>query len=260
MRVVVLTSNELRHKYFLKVISENFDLEGAIYEDKGQYYSKQKEQSIIVKRHFEKLSLIEKDFFYEEVNSYDFNIDKIKSISKNEINNNETINWIKKLNPELIFLFGTGILKEDWLDTFKDRIINLHLGLSPFYRGSATLFWPFFNNELQCVGATIHLATKKVDAGDILKRIKPEIKSDDNYYTINYKTIKSAIDTLPIVAQKFKNNEISLLTQDMSNSKVYKKSDFTEEALLQVIDKYSICISKEEMNNIKESKECICCQ
>ena len=259
MKVLVLTSNGLRHKYLLKTISENFDLVGAIYEDKGLYYSKQKEEFELIEKHFEKLSKTEKDFFASDINSFDFENINIKNINKNDINNLEIVAWAKELKPDIIFLFGTGILSDAWLDSFDNKIINIHLGLSPFYRGSATLFWPFVNDEIECVGATIHIAAKKVDAGNILKRVKPNINSNDNYYTINYKTIKLAIDSLPKVAQKYLNSEIELIKQNIS-SKVYKKSDFNEEVLFKVLEKYGKKIDMEELKTIKESKKCVCCQ
>jgi len=103
------------------------------------------------------------------------------------------------------------------------------------------------------------LLQKKVDAGNILKRVKPNINCNDNYYTINYKTIKLAIDSLPKVAQKYLNSEIELIKQNIS-SKVYKKSDFNEEVLFKVLEKYGKKIDMEELKTIKESKKCVCCQ
>jgi methionyl-tRNA formyltransferase len=260
MRTLVLTSNGLRHKYFLKVISENFELIGAVYEDKGEYYSKKQKESSVAEEHFIKLGSTEKDFFQDEIQKLSLKNVEIKNINKNHINDEYIINWAKDLKPDIIFLFGTGILKDGWLDRFENKIINLHLGLSPFYRGSATLFWPFVNDELECVGATIHIAAKKVDAGDILHREKPNIEFDDNYYSINYKTIKSTIDILPSIAIKFIQGEIELIKQDISNGKVYKKSDFNESVLTSVLDKYKDSISKDVVSKIKGSNKCICCQ
>ena len=86
MRAIVLTSDGLRHKYFLKVISENFDLVGAVYEDKGEYYKKQIEESNAVEEHFNRLSSTEKEFFQDEVENLVLNNVEIKNINKNQIN------------------------------------------------------------------------------------------------------------------------------------------------------------------------------
>ncbi len=260
MRTLVLTSDSLRHRYFLKVISEKFDLLGAIYEDKGDYYNKCQRESSLIEKHFAKLLETEKRFFEKDVKDFKFKNIEIKNINKNQINDADIIDWAKELKPDFIFLFGTGILKDAWLHNFENKIINLHLGLSPFYRGSATLFWPFVNDELECIGATIHIATKKVDAGGILCRIKPDISVNDNYYTINYKTIKKAIDIFPGVAQKFLDGDIIPVKQNNEIGKVFKKNDFTEGILAKVLKKYKDSIPEDLFKNIKGSNKCICCQ
>jgi methionyl-tRNA formyltransferase len=259
LKAIVLTSNKLRHKFLLKVINDNFDLLGAIYEDKGAYYDKQMNKSILVSKHFERLSKTEKDFFEKDVKNLNLNNTEIKSINKNEINNEDIVGWAKELNPDVIFLFGTGILENNWLHSFENKIINIHLGLSPFYKGSATLFWPFVNDELECIGATIHLAVKKVDAGGILERIKPNISKDDDYYSINYKTIKKAILILPQIVKSYLDGELKPMPQIKSTTKVYKKADFNEEVLQQVLNKYANNIPTGCLIKLNESKVC-CCQ
>lgn len=260
IKAIVLTSNSLRHKYLLKTINDNFELLGAVYEDKGEYYNKQKLESSLVKEHFNKLSRTEKFFFENEVEDLNFDGIDIRNISKNDINNEKIVEWARSLNPDIIFLFGTGILKDIWLDSFENKIINLHLGLSPFYRGSATLFWPFVNDELECIGATIHIAAKKVDSGNIISRVKPKIDIEDNYYSINYKTIKESIDQLPKIVYEFLACEIDTIPQNILNSKLYKKIDFNETVLRKVINKYGENIPEFEFKKINESKKCICYQ
>ena len=98
----------------------------------------------------------------------------------------------KKKGAEYIILFGSSIIKPPLLEFFNKKIINIHLGLSPYYRGSGTNFWPLVNNEPECVGATIHLAVLKVDAGSILAQARPESLSElDNSHDIGCKAIIS---------------------------------------------------------------------
>ena len=44
--------------------------------------------------------------------------------------------------PDVVLVFGTGLLKAPLIGAFPGRIINIHLGLSPYYRGAGTNFWP----------------------------------------------------------------------------------------------------------------------
>ena len=70
--------------------------------------------------------------------------------------------------PDVVLVFGTGILREPLLSAFDGRIINIHLGLSPYYRGAGTNFWPLVNREPEYVGATIHYLDAGIDTGPIL--------------------------------------------------------------------------------------------
>ena len=65
----------------------------------------------------------------------------------------------------------------------------MHLGLSPYYRGAATNFWPLVNREPECVGATIHQAILEVDAGAVLSQVRPELGPDDRAHDIGCKAI-----------------------------------------------------------------------
>ena len=75
--------------------------------------------------------------------------------------------------PDVVLVFGTGILREPLLSAFDGRIINIHLGLSPYYRGAGTNFWPLVNREPEYVGATIHYLDAGIDTGPIISHARP---------------------------------------------------------------------------------------
>lgn len=235
---IILTSNSMRHKYFASAMASEFDIKGIISEPKNDYFEKQLSESDIVKEHFANLLKYEKKYLNGDAK---FPSAPILEIDKKLINDLAVIEWTKKKTPDAILLFGTGILSDEWLDKFESRIINLHLGHSPRYRGSATLFWPFFNEEIDFVGATIHLANKKIDAGNILKIVKPKIEPTDNYYDINFKTIKKSIDEFGPITLDFLSGKINAIPQNEKEQLyLYKKSDFSEDCLIKVLKKYGI--------------------
>ena len=259
MRVLVLTSNSLRHQYFTKVISENFELCGVIKQPKSKYYKKSIYNSEEVKKHFVNLSKMEKSFFAQK-DGYTLANRKIDlfELDNISINDSACVQWAKERGPEVIFLFGTKILSDEWLDSFK-HVINLHLGLSPFYRGSATLFWPFVNRQISCVGTTIHLAVKEVDAGPILKRIKPKLIKGDDYYTINYKAIKAGIDAVPRVASEYFENLIEPVSQiNMQKGGFYSKNDFNEKVLIEAFDYIGAGLTDEHIQELSREDLCNC--
>jgi methionyl-tRNA formyltransferase len=235
-RALILTSNSLRHIYFANKMAKAFDVKGLILEPKSDYFESQQEESALVRTHFATLAQYEKKYLAE---FQDFPSVPLLRVKKNEINDHACLQWALEKDVEIVLLFGTGILGDAWLSTFKDKIVNLHLGHSPRYRGSATLFWPFANDELEFVGSTIHLAESKVDAGAILKIVTSETCSGDNFYDINFKTIKKSIDELPGVVSDFVGGRLSPVLQRVDDQKYcYRKRDFTEDVLRRVMEKY----------------------
>lgn len=199
-KTLVLTSNAPRHIYFANILSQSLNVVGIVSEPKNDYFEVQREQSRLVGNHFSALTMYENKYvggFLSFPNTPIICIDKCK------INDAEVLNWAKEKNPDYICMFGTGILSDTWLSEYKGRVFNLHLGYSPRYRGSATLFWPFFNDELEFVGVTIHLAESRVDAGAIIKVLTPNINAGDNYYDITYKAIKEGVDEFSDVIKGF---------------------------------------------------------
>lgn len=136
------------------------------------------------------------------------------------------------------------------------KIVNLHLGLSPFYRGSATLFWPFVNRELEYLGTTIHLATAKVDAGEILARIDPDLRSRETYYDITSRLIRDSIDRFPSVVSSYLEGHILPACQEDIAGMLYRKSDFSEASLQEALCYVGEGLSEAEVRRVKALREC----
>ena len=145
-----------------------------------------------------------------------------------------TFEVIKKFNPDMMFVLGASILKGPILSLLpQGRFINLHLGLSPYYRGSGTNFWPFVNKELEYVGSTILHLDEGIDTGDIICHVRPSIEYTDNVHSIGCKVIqesvKKLIDVMDFVDSGGTLNRIK--QWEITNPKYYKKRDFNEEIL-----------------------------
>jgi folate-dependent phosphoribosylglycinamide formyltransferase PurN len=252
-KALVLTSTSQRHRYFALEMAKIFDVVGVMAEAKQNYFTEAR-RAPSVEKHFEQLAIVEKEFFpLPSVNSIE-----IRNFPN--LNAPESVAYAKSLAPDVICLFGTSILKKPWLEAFPDRIVNLHLGLSPFYRGSATLFWPFYFRELECLGATIHLAIQKVDAGAILKRVKATLLPGDSYYAATTRLIRDSIHAFPITAKHYLEGSSKPFPQENVAGRVLKKSDFNESKLLTVLDYVGGGLTQEQISRAVGSSTCRCSQ
>lgn len=250
---VILTSDSLRHKYFAACASQLFDVKFVITEKKKNYYVEQKLESGLVAKHFGEIKSCEERWFPIAPENA-----MTKWSYTDNINDHDNIKLALECKADVILLFGTSILDNSWLSEFGKRIVNLHLGLSPFYRGSATLFWPFYYDELGCLGTTIHLAVEKVDAGEIIHRIKPDWVSGYDYYDITMSLIKKSIDIFPQTVMDYLNGQLLPFSQEDVLGKLCRKSDFTEDCLSKVLKNFGRGITDSKITETKESLICHC--
>lgn len=254
MRALVLSSTSLRHAYFAKTAAKYFDLAAVLVEEKKGYYKEQRESSALVDTHFKQLQKSEAEIFREARDV----AQTIEPTKVADINTPEVVDWAGRQEPDVVLLFGTSILREGWLSRFPNRIVNIHLGLSPFYRGSATLFWPFVYRELECLGTTIHLAEAKVDAGEILARVRPDWVVGEDYYTITYKLVKKTIDLMPQIVLDHLAGRREAVEQEKIPGRLCRKADFSEAVLEKMLDYVGNGISAAEIARVTGSEKCRC--
>ena len=105
------------------------------------------------------------------------------------LNSPETRTRLRELEPDLIAVMGTSLLKKRLIQIPSRGILNLHTGLSPYYRGGMTVLWPMINGEPRFCGVTLHRLSAGIDSGDILYHGLPNWQASDNFSTINCKLI-----------------------------------------------------------------------
>ena len=190
-------------------------------------------------------SAIDEHFYlrYQAENNFfpdsDFFTARTLPILHGEVNSTYVYDIVKRFGPELMFVFGASIIKEPLISLLSPgHFINLHLGLSPYYRGSGTNFWPFVNEELEYVGSTILHLDAGVDTGDIIAHVRPEIETGDNVHTVGCKVIKaSALALVRVMKMVKEGKSLNRVKQwHLANAKYYRKKDFNKEVLLSYKD------------------------
>ena len=96
-------------------------------------------------------------------------------------NNEEFIEEIKKMNPDVICVVAYGkILPKEILDIPYLGCINVHGSLLPKYRGAAPIQWAVLNGD-EKTGITTMYMGEGMDNGDII--LKEEVEIGDNETT-----------------------------------------------------------------------------
>lgn len=239
-RTLLLTGNQLRHNYVASQLATNMSLVGLLREGKAKLVAKPEELSAedrtVVDKHFSQRGEAERQLLGEEIPLPDV---PMLDVEHGGSNTREVLDWVRSLEPDYIVLYGTSIIKDPLLTAYDGRMINIHLGLSPYYRGTATNFWPLVDRCPECVGATIHLAVPKVDAGAILRQVRPQATEGDGAHELGTKTIMAAVAALPSVVDQYAADEIKPQKQDLSTGKVFRRKDFNPNAVRTLWDQLS---------------------
>ena len=236
MKIILLTGSELRHEFFRKYIAIQKGIQVQLTTCESLKGNLSETVNLDNNNNLRKLHLssraqYEKDFFGLFCDSTE---DKSKPtfINRGDINNENVVSKIIKLKPDLIISYGCSIIRSELLEIFKGRFINIHLGLSPYYKGSGTNYWPFVNDELQFVGTTFMYIDSGVDTGEIIHQIRGKFFHGDNIHQVGNRLIRDSVFECVKLIQGFEKIEkIKPLDVNMSINNIYKKKDFTETSL-----------------------------
>ena len=145
------------------------------------------------------------------------------------INHPDVVRLADELQPDVIAVFGTSLIKGELLTKGRLGIINLHGGLSPHYRGADCTFWALYNEEPEQVGCTLHYINAGIDTGDLICHICPEIKPDDDELTLFWRAVHNSADIYTQAIERIANGEKSSQVQNEKGS-LYQVKDRTSQA------------------------------
>lgn len=119
------------------------------------------------------------------------------------VNHPAVADLVTALAPDLIAVFGTSLIKGALLEPGRPRLINLHGGLSPQYRGADCTFWALHNGEPEQVGCTIHYIDSGIDTGNLIAHASPEVRPGDDELTLFWRAVAHSTDVFAELLDRF---------------------------------------------------------
>ena len=134
MRVLVLTSTFRRHNFLINTLAGALDVVGVWQEVKSfqplRYASTVDEEALIA-GHFAARDASEATYFTEHERPRLARGTVHRRIAATAINDAAEVARMEACTPDVVAVFGTGLLGQGIIDRFGGRILNIHLGLSP---------------------------------------------------------------------------------------------------------------------------------
>lgn len=178
---------------------------------------------IIAEPKIKKEGIIRRD---EILKKYNLSIDKKYENSEkyhkiNSINDDECMELLKSINPDIIIINGTRIVSERTLNCIKAPFINMHMGITPKYRGVHGGYWALVEDDREHCGVTVHKVDTGVDTGKILYQAVINPTNEDNLYTYQYLQAAKGVDLELKVLKDFEGGELIEMPENDMPSKLW---------------------------------------
>lgn len=226
MNLLLWIGNESNQMALANKLANYFNIVGIVTE--SRQYKRKFTLIKIIHSLYEKIFLSSlnkswwgmKDYYEKKYADYPL----ANRIDVENINSEESYNFSKDLNPDLIIVSGTRLVKSKMLSVkTKKGILNLHTGISPYIKGGPNCTnWCIATKQYHLVGNTIMWIDEGIDSGNIVTTELTKIDWSKSLLDIHISVMEHA-HQLYIKAIKFieEGNTSNIKQSDIGNGKTY---------------------------------------
>lgn len=273
MKIVIFTRTGFHHTYFISRLQERFDVACVVRES----YPQNRKENLFMNNLFRKNpikrikdGLFLKKFhgmysagfrYHKALGEYlksPFDVMEEKPGTKyvnvpcGHINSQDFASFLADMKPDVIAVLGNSVIKPHIISIPSTAMINLHSGLSPYYRGTWSYGWPIVNKEPEYIGATVHRVDAGIDSGEILYQTKPCLVESDDLNTIFLKVISEGTELVADAIEEIrKTGSVKAYEQPKNTGRLYLANDFNADAARECLENLSKGIIREYIENKK---------
>ena len=253
MRILLLSGSHSRHLFVHQAVLETGAECAAIVMERENVVPNPPARLALqdqnnFRRHFKERYDVEQQVFGSLDAAAVFSGRETLRCSPSELNSQRTADFARAFAPDLAFIFGPGLIREPLFGVLPEDRVNMHLGLSPWYRGSATLFWPFYFLEPQFAGVTFHQIIEAPDAGGIVHQCVPELLPGDGIHDVGARAVLKARDDLRSMLDDYQRTSRWEYRPQRSAGRLFLNRDFEPMHLRVIYDLFENGIVDQFLN------------
>lgn len=241
MRVLLLTGSHPRHLYVVNKLVSLGVVAAHVMEVREEFIptppsNLEETDRENFMRHFSDRDEAENRHFA----GHDAVLENVKTleVTHASLNSEETIEWVKSQQFDLAISYGVHMLSKELLEVMPEHSWNIHGGLSPWYKGNTTLFWPFVMLRPNWAGMTVHRLSVRLDAGDIVHHAVPTLNYGDGLHDVACKAVAQVAEDLVEILKTIPLEEIQY-TPQKGNGKLWIGTDWIPQHLRFVYNTYN---------------------
>jgi folate-dependent phosphoribosylglycinamide formyltransferase PurN len=248
MRVVMLVGDHLRHTYLLSRVAAGADVVGVVREARegavpGPPAELPADLTQLWRRHFDGRLVAEERWLAADAPDL-----PILAVTSDELNGATVHAFLRDRAADVVLSYGINLLSDQTLAVAGTRAWNIHGGLSPWYKGATTHFWPSYMLEPQMTGVTVHELTMNIDGGPIVHQSLAPLVRGDGIHDIACRAIVAIGDDLPRILAGMDAGQQVVPTAQRTHGRLWRSSDWRPEHLRLIYETYDDRIVDAELD------------
>jgi len=227
-----MTGSHPRHSYMANCINDAGALAGLIIEEREDHIKSppiglSPDLNSLFVHHFQKRVESEATFF----NKRKLPEKETLFVTKESLNDDETQSFIREINPDILLSYGIHKLTDETINSAPNEKWNIHGGLSPWYRGCITHFWPSYFLEPQMTGMTVHDLTQELDAGAIVHQTAAKLIPNDGLHDLSCRAVLSLGEEIKDLVKAINGKSNIVKLAHKTSGKIWTSADWRPEHL-----------------------------
>jgi len=137
------------------------------------------------------------------------------------VNDSQTVALLRDLSPQLVVVNGTRIIDANVLSATGAVFLNIHVGITPLYRGVHGGYWALASGRREDFGVTIHKIDRGIDTGEIVAQGRLQPAASDNFCTYPLLQIAGAIPLLKQAMRDALNGSLRTMPRPGGQSRLW---------------------------------------
>jgi hypothetical protein len=240
MKAVLLIGSHIRHSYMAHCAAESGCLSALVIEERGNALpvppaGMDNHLKTLFRKHFAGRLEAEEKFFGRAV----LPDVPLLRVARDSLNSLDTVKFIDQFQPDILLSYGVHKLNPDFLRALSSSLKwNIHGGLSPWYRGNTTHFWPSYFLEPQMTGMTVHELTDNIDGGGVIHQTAAPLVRGDGIHDLACRAVISAGEVLGKLFSAAEGGVLAESKSQTTSGRVWRAIDWRPEHLRLIYDFY----------------------
>ena len=215
MRITVLTTQTIHHTFFIySLLKIGYEVNVFLELNQNNFFP------FSTKHEFEQeRDIFEKDKFFNGENVLIENLTNTKKFEN--LNSKNSIEAIKNDISELIIVFGTGLIKKEFINASRGLLLNLHGGDPEKYRGLDSHLWAIYHKDFDSIVTTIHKLDEKLDNGEILIKGKLDINKSTKIESLRSINTQLCINLSQTIIEMYLNKKSLISSNQRYKGRYY---------------------------------------